>query len=133
MKNARHFAPLFILVLIFTNSCNKLLVIPQPATATSSHTSNVLFWNIVINTNSQFSFSIPQITRSVLDSGGVSVYFRSSLVVFDTWYQLPYFSTNKGNSSSMTVSKLQLGSITIQNNGATDSSADYRFEIFSSN
>ena len=133
MKNIPNPTLFCIAVLFVVNACRKPAVILPQMRGGNSNMQSVIFFGITIDANSTYSFDVSQINQPILDSGSISVYFRNSLVIFDTWYSLPYYSALNGNITSLTISGLRAGSVTIKNGGTTEESADYRFDIAPAN
>ena|ERR1700733_11294165 len=123
----------FVIVLFIVGACRKPVGIIPQAKSGNTNIVSVIFFGITINPNSTYSFEIPQITQPILDSGSVSVYFRNSIVIFDTWYPLPYYSAKNDSVTSFTTSEIKAGIAKIENTGTSETSADYRFDIASSN
>jgi hypothetical protein len=125
---------LFLFIVLFiVGACGKPAGIIPQAKGGNTNIVSVIFFGITINPNSAYSFDIPQITQSILDSGTISVYFRNSIVIFDTWYPLPYYLVKNDSVTSLAISEIRVGSAKIENTGTTELSADYRFDIAPSN
>jgi hypothetical protein len=118
-----------VIVLFIVSACGKPVGIIPQAKSGNKNIVSVIFFGITINPNSAYRFDISQITQPILDSGSVSVYFRNSIVIFDTWYPLPYYSVKNDSVTSYTISEIRVGSAKIENTGTTEASADYRFDI----
>jgi hypothetical protein len=129
MQKSRNPILFFIIAWSLVNACAKPLDLVPEGKGGSTNAQSVLFFGVTINPNASYSFNIPQITGSILDSGSISAYFRSSLVILDTWYPLPYYSIQNDSVTSFSVSEVRLGSASILNTGTTESTFDYRFDI----
>jgi hypothetical protein len=128
MKINRNLLCLFLIFFI-ASACYKTVLIVPPPKGPSPDILSIYYWNVTIDSNANYTFYIPQITQTTIDSDEVGVYFRSPLVVLDTWYPLPYYFNLDRLGSSITVSSLQVGAATVTNSGIKSASADYRFDI----
>jgi hypothetical protein len=131
MKPIYRIALLFWMTYLLGGSCTKPILIPNGPTS-RSNLQTIVFYNVTIFTNADYVFNIPQITASVLDSGSIEAYYRSVLVIRDTWYPLPYIPSYTGDSALLYVSGFAVGGATLANFGLKTKTYDYRFDIAAS-
>ena len=133
MKKIRWQPLIFIAVIFLIADCNKAGITIPRSSAASHKVRSITFTAISIKKNSSYTFNIPEITQSVIQGGSVTVNYRNALVIFDTWYSLPFYINENGNLLSLTIAEIRIGEVTIQNTGIEGSSVDYRFDITANN
>ncbi len=129
MINCKILSLFFLSALFIMNSCTKQQPVASQVVEKNPNSLSFVFFNVTINTNSEYTFSLPELTQSILDSGTISVYYRSVLVVEDSWYPLPYFPNYRGNNAFLAVAELQLGQATLKNYGLKATPRDFRFDF----
>jgi hypothetical protein len=106
--------------------------ISSSTTDTSSNSQYIFFFNIVIDSNSSYTFELPQLTAGALDSGTFRITFKSNLVVENAWYSLPEFIFTDGATVFVYELNVQPGAVTLMNYVKTTPEMNYCFYISTS-
>src|SRR5580658_776048 len=117
---------IFLAAALFLSGCSKTgdgyfgrpLNLPSSPSATAGGTSfsqSIYFFNIIIDSNSTYTFNLPLLTQGVLDSGTFKITFKSNLVVENFWDPLPEFIFTNGATVFVYQDSVAAGAITLRN------------------
>ena len=127
MKDSKLLLLLSVVVGLALPSCSKERVgyfnwlVPQ-----TPYTQYVYFFNIAIDSNSTYSFKIPELSQAIIDSGTMQVYFKSDLVLPDNNYSpLPEYTFSDGKTVIVELLSAKEGQVVLINPGPTTPSMDY--------
>ena len=73
MINCKILSLFFLSALFIMNSCTKQQPVASQVVEKKPNSLSFVFFNVTINTNSEYTFSLPELTQSILDSGTISV------------------------------------------------------------
>jgi hypothetical protein len=76
---------------------------------------------------------VPDLTQEILDSGKVTISFKSDMVVLAIYYPLPLYTFPNGATVTVSLVSEQVGQITLRDDGSNTPAMDYCFTLSSSN
>jgi hypothetical protein len=125
---------LIVIVGVFT-ACSKnrsgfLLTPPRGASPPPDTITHYYYFNhIVIDSNSTDTFYLPSLTQGIIDSGTLTITFRSSIVWLNNWDPLPVYTFPDG--SIITVNRVdeEPGRMVLQVLGGTTPEMNYCFYL----
>ena len=97
--------------------------------ANNALTRYYYFNNIIIDSNIYDTFSLPHLSQAIIDSGTVTVTFRSSIVWLDNWDPLPTYTFPDGSVVSVYTVRLQPGMAILRVGGPTSPAMNYCFAL----
>jgi hypothetical protein len=102
-------------------------IAPPPDTMTQYYYFN----NIVIDSNATDTFTLPSLTQAIIDSGTLTITFRSSIVWLNNWNPLPIYTFPDG--STITVARVdeQPGKVVLQAYAGATPAMNYCFYLSS--
>jgi hypothetical protein len=98
---------------------------PPPDTMTQYYYFN----NIIIDSNTTDTFTLPSLSQAIIDSGTVTITFRSSIVWLNNWNPLPLYTFPDGSTITVVSVAQQPGKIVLQAYGATKQAMNYCFYL----
>lgn len=98
-------------------------------TGNSPVTQYYYFNNVVLDSISNDTFNLPRLTQGIIDSGSVTVTFRSSIVWLNTWFTLPNYIFPDGSVVSVYKIGLQPGMAILGTKEATTPAMNYCFAL----
>jgi hypothetical protein len=122
---------LLLLIIICAAGCNKENVLPgefisQPSANQTATPEHITFNNITIDSAAIYVFSVPAVTRSIVDSGSINAYALDAADPTQQWQSLPIINSC---SSRLDISTVGVGTIQIQNNLGKTVTFSYAFDI----
>jgi hypothetical protein len=125
MENFKRTLYLLLLVTVIFSSCTKenITTSTQNDQQTPGISQSLIYNNITIDPSADHVFSIPNITRSVIDKGSITVYAASAFSQTTQWQVL------NSCEAHMDITSIAVGSIQIKNNEASAVSMSFRFDI----
>jgi hypothetical protein len=139
MKNTRLLLLYFLAACLFQYSCGKRdtgyfsyplnnVALP-PAVVRTDSNELVYFFGVIIDSNSTFTFRLTDLSQAIIDSGGVAITFKSSIVSLQTWYPLPIYTFQDGATVGVEVLNEQPGQVILKDDGSTTPAMDYCFSL----
>lgn len=98
-------------------------------TGNDAVTSYLYFYNIIIDSNTNDTFRLPGLSQGIIDSGTVTITFRSSIPYLNTWYPLPLYTFPDGSTVSVNRVSEQPGMMVLNANGPTTPAMNYKFAL----
>lgn len=134
MTQLRYTILLFIVIAGVFAACGKKdvgyfaapkFIAPPPVTITHYYYFN----SIIIDSNATDTFKLPSLSQAIIDSGTLTITFRSSIVWLNTWYPLPNYTFPDG--STITVDRVdeQPGRVVLMSRGKTTPAMNYCFYL----
>ena len=125
---------LIVIAAVFT-ACSKnrsgfLLTPPRIAPPAPDTITHYYYFNhIVIDSNSTDTFKLPSLSQAIIDSGTLTITFRSSIVWLNNWEPLPNYTFPDGSTISVGTAAEQPGIVVLQTYGGTTPEMNYTFYL----
>lgn len=105
------------------------LVHGDPVPSSTPISQYYYFNNVIIDSNGTDTFTLPNLTQGIIDSGVVTVTFRSSIVWLNNWTPLPSYTFPDGSITTVTSVNEQPGKVVLQAQGGPTPAMNYCFFI----
>ena len=102
---------------------------PPGGSGNDSITRYYYFNNVVLDTITNDTFNLPRLTQDIIDSGKVTITFRSSIVWLNTWFPLPVYTFPDGSTVTVIRVSLQPGKAVLKASIATTPPMNYCFAL----
>jgi hypothetical protein len=129
MKHTRLLLLCFLTACLSLHSCAKREIgyhVPLPPVVSGE---SIYSFGVIIDSNSTFTFRLPELSQAIIDSGGLAITFKSTLVVLDTWYPLPVYTFPDGATVRVEVINELPGQVILKDDGGTTPPMDYCFSL----
>lgn len=103
--------------------------LPVTGNGNDTITRYYYFNNVVLDSISNDTFKLPRLSQAIIDSGTVTITFRSSIVWLNTWFPLPVYTFPDGSTVKVIRVGMQPGTIVLKADGATTPAMNYCFAL----
>jgi hypothetical protein len=130
---------LLIVIAVVYTSCGKkdagffaMAKNNPPPVSSDTITHYYYFNNVIIDSNATDTFHLPSLSQGIIDSGTLTITFRSSIVWLNTWYPLPDYTFPDGSSIVVNRVDEEPGRMVLQALGSTTPAMNYCFYLSAS-
>ena len=127
---------LMIAIAAVLTSCGKkdsgfFTIVPnnQPPPPADTITQYYYFNNIIIDSNATDTFNLPSLTQGIIDSGTLTITFRSSIVWLNNWEPLPLYTFPDGSTIIVNRVDERPGKMVLQAFGSATPAMNYCFYL----